>query len=386
MQLKSLLVLISLVIMSSLQASVTELKLQGYSLIPAPQKVDLSGEDIVIGGAWGVTAGAEEATFAKQWLIDWAAKLHGQSFAGTGQSAVVLSISPGTVTDSLNPAQSRQAYRLSISDRGIEVIGNAEAGLFYGVQSLLQLMRRDSQGSLRVPSGTIVDWPDLALRIVHWDTKHHQNRVETLKRYLDWAAIFKINAISFEMEDKYEYPSHPLVGAPGAYTKVEMQDLTRYALQRNVQLIPNVQAPAHMTYVLKHEKYAHLRSDGSNYQACMCDEEAMQLILDLYQDMIDATPGVEYFHVSTDEVYYAGICEKCPDEYNVVNRSQLWVDYVNRVYHWMQERNRKVMCWVEYPLLVEDMGKLPAGLIDAITVPTRFPTPPRTITMKQETM
>jgi hypothetical protein len=126
-----------------------------------------------------------------------------------------------------------------------------------------------------------------------------------------------------------------------------------------------------MTYVLKHEKYAHLRSDGSNYLACMCDEEAMQLIFDLYQDMIDATPGVEYFHVSTDEVYYAGICEKCSDEYNVENRSQLWVDYVNRVYAWMQERNRQVMCWVEYPLLVEHMAQLPKGLIDAITVPGR---------------
>jgi len=232
-------------------------------------------------------------------------------------------------------------------------------------------MRRDEQGRVLVPTGTIVDWPDLPLRIIHWDTKHHQSRIETLKRYLDWAAIFKVNAISFEMEDRYEYPSHPIIGAPGAYTKAEMQDLTRYALQRHIQLIPNVQAPAHMTYVLKHEEFAHLRADESNYQACMCDEEAIQLILDMYQDMIDATPGVDYFHVSTDEVYYAGICERCTDDYNIQNRSQIWVDYVNRVYRWMQERNRKVMCWVEYPLLVEDIAQLPSGLIDAITVPTR---------------
>jgi hypothetical protein len=87
--------------------------------------------------------------------------------------------------------------------------------------------------------------------------------------------------------------------------------------------------------------------------------------------MIDATPGVEYFHVSTDEVYYAGICSKCPDEYTVENRSRIWVDYVNRVNRWMQARNRKVLCWVEYPLLVDDISLLPSGLIDAITVPGR---------------
>lgn len=372
---KSCFILISLLFVSlttqGAEAAVNELRLGGYTLIPAPQKVSLSGADIQLDRTWSVSAETEEARFARQWLVDWAKRLHNHRFGEASGRVILLKVAPGTVQGPENSSQSDQAYRLTISGNGIELAGNSDAGLFYGVQSLLQLMRSDPRGVLQVPAGTITDWPDLPLRIIHWDTKHHQSRIETLKRYLDWAAIFKINAVSFEMEDKYEYPSHPIVGAPGAYTKEEMQDLTRYALQRNIQLIPNVQAPAHMTFVLKHEEFAHLRSDGSNYQACMCDEEAMQLIFDLYQDMIDATPGVEYFHVSTDEVYYAGICAKCTNEYNIENRSQLWVDYVNRVYRWMQERNRKVMCWVEYPLLVEHMSQLPSGLIDAITVPGR---------------
>ena len=74
-------------------------------------------------------------------------------------------------------------------------------------------------------------------------------------------AFFKANAISFEMEDKYEYPRHPVIGAPRAYTRAEMAELTRYALERYIQIIPNVQAPAHMTFVLKHPEFAHLRSE-----------------------------------------------------------------------------------------------------------------------------
>ena len=87
-----------------------------------------------------------------------------------------------------------------------------------------------------------------------------------------------MNAIGFEIEDKYEFPRHPVIGAPGAFSKSEMQDLTRYALARHVQLVPQIQAPAHMAYVLKHEEFRHLRADGSNYQASMCDEEAISLI------------------------------------------------------------------------------------------------------------
>jgi hypothetical protein len=137
----------------------------------------------------------------------------------------------------------------------------------------------------------------------------------------------------------------------------EMQDLTGYARERFIQLVPDVQAPAHLSYVLKHKEFSHLKADGSNYQICMCDEEAMQLIQDMYQDMIDAIPGVDYFLVSTDEVYFAGLCEKCGKEYNEKNRSQAWVDYVNLMNKWMSDRGRRMISWIEYPLLPEDILK-----------------------------
>jgi len=190
--------------------------------------------------------------------------------------------------------------------------------------------------------------------------------MKTLKRFLDQAAYFKVNAIAFEIEDKYEYPSHPVIGAPAAFNQDEMEEMSAYALERYIQIIPMVQAPAHMAYVLKHEEFAHLRADGMNYQACMCDEEAIKLIFDMYQDMIDATPGMDYFFVSTDELYYAGICDRCPEPYNDINRSQHWIDFVNRAFTWLTNRNRQMMAWVEYPLLIEDIAKLPPGLIGPV--------------------
>ena len=149
-----------------------------------------------------------------------------------------------------------QAYRLTITSTGIRITGNSDQGLFYVVQTLLQLLKPTCGGKLLLPAGEIEDWPATSLRFLHWDTKHHQDRMETLKRYLDWSARFKVNMIGFELEDKFEYPAHPIIGAPGAFTVAEMQEIVRYGLERFIQVVPQVQAPAHMAYVLKNERSA----------------------------------------------------------------------------------------------------------------------------------
>jgi len=349
------------------QGTVTDLRSMGYTIFPAPQEVNLEAESIIVDGSWQIMADESTPPKIKNDLINKAQELHGINFSGTGTGQIVLRITQDAVADIADPGCSQQAYRITIRQDKILIEGNKNVGLFYGIQSFLQVLKPISEGRFKLPVGTISDWPDLELRVIHWDTKHHRDKMETLKRYIDWSAYFKINAIAFEIEDKYEYPSHPVIAHPNAFTKEEMHELTRYALDRYIQLIPNVQAPAHMAFVLKHKEFEHLRAEQeSNYQACMCDEEAMDLIFDMYQDMIDATPGVDYFLVSTDEIYYAGICGKCEDEYNIENRSQIWVDYLNRVNQWMNQRGRRVMAWVEYPLLPVDIPQLPDNVIDGI--------------------
>jgi hexosaminidase len=343
----------------------TELRLRGYSLVPAPQKLELRQGDVIVDQDWAVVAEGDGP--AAGWLKEWAQDLHGLTLSGTGGGQIILAVNKAAVAGVDDPGRSAQAYKLEVSESRISITGNTEQGLFYGVQSFLHLLRRKSGGRLCVPAGSIIDWPTLELRFIHWDTKHHQKRPADMRRIIDWLAFFKVNAIGMEMEDKYEFPSHPLAGAPGAYTKAEMQELTRYALERHIQLVPVIQAPAHMTWLLKHKQYEHLKADDSNYLMCMCDEEGMQIIRDLYQDMIDATPGVKYFHASTDEVYYAGICDKCKREYSAENRSLYWTEYVNWMHKFLAERDRTMLCWVEFPLLPEHIKMLPSGLIDAIS-------------------
>ncbi len=282
-----------------------------------------------------------------------------------GSKVIRLSIAPGTVHSGNDPELDAQAYRLRIDDNRIEVTGNAAAGLFYGVQSLIQLPRRDSSGRLLLPKVTIEDWPKLQLRFLHWDTKHHQSRMETLKRYLDWSARFKVNMIGFELEDKFQYPSNPEIGAPGAYTPAELQELVNYGLERHIQIVPEIQAPAHLAYVLKHPKFAHLRADGNNYQSALCDPRTYDLIFSMYDDVIKATKGVKYLFASTDEVYYAGIEGTCRP-YNEENRSLAWVEFVKRARNHVAKQGRRMLIWDEYPLLAKHVDQIPPDVIAGV--------------------
>jgi hexosaminidase len=364
----------------------TELWSRGYSVIPEPQNVRLSPGDVQIDPHWKIDAsGLAPQHIALKTLRRDLREFHAIELRGENAAAPVvrLAVAPGSVRTGTAPEIDKQAYRLAIGEARIEITGNSDQGLFYGVQTLTQLLRRDGNGRLLAPAGVIEDWPKLELRMLHWDTKHHQDRMETLKRYLDWSARFKANMIGFELEDKFQYPSHPSIGAPGAFTTAQLQEIVDYGRERFVQVVPQIQAPAHMAYVLKHPEFADLRADGNNYQSTMCDPRTYDLIFSMYDDIIKATKGVDYFFVSTDEVYYAGIESKCDKPYNLVNRSLKWVEFVQRAHDFFKTRNRRLLLWVEYPVLPEHIKLLPPDVIDNIIGNTGYIEPENQLGVRQ---
>ncbi len=348
----------------------TDLFLRGYSVIPTPQKVELQEGDIEISESWGYDAGdLTPNSIAIRTLIEGLKDFHSLNLKPANRqtrNVIRLAVVQGTVKTGNDAELGQQGYRLQIAPDLIQLTGNADQGLFYGVQTLLQLLRPDPRGRLMLPASNIEDWPRLQLRFLHWDTKHHQDRMETLKRYLDWAARFKVNMIGFELEDKFEYPSNPIIGAPGAFTIAELQEIVKYGLERFIQVVPQIQSPAHMAYVLKHPQFAHLRADGNNYQVDLCNEESYKLIFQMYDDVIKATRGVDYFFVSTDEIYYAGIGARCEQPYTPERHSLKWAEFARRARDFLATRQRKMLAWVEYPLLPEHVRMLPSDIIDGV--------------------
>jgi hypothetical protein len=336
-------------------------------VLPSPRHAEaIEGTWVRLGPAWQVSLeqGVVEGDIAVRTLRGALAQLPNSAAAGR----IVLRVAGHSVETGVSDGRDLDAYLLQVAPTAITLSANGASGLFYGVQTLLQLMAGRADGKPgELPAGRIEDWPEYELRCLHWDTKHHQDRPETLRRFLDQAAAFKINTIVYEIEDKFAFPSHPVVGAPGAWTPAELQSLVNYALERHMQVIPDLQAPAHVGFILKHEEFAHLRCDGSRYQICMDDPAARKLLFELYDDLCAATQGCKYFLVSTDEVYYAGICERFRKPYNPENRSLTWVDYVKAAHaHLTRKQGRRTIVWVEYPILPEHVSLLPKDLLDGV--------------------
>jgi hexosaminidase len=364
---------VSLLAAAASADTATPLWARGHAVIPTPRTVRLSPGDVQIDQGWKVDAGRlPERHIAVKALIADAGAFHGLALArgASASHSIRLAISPAAVHTGAEPGIDRQAYRLRVTADSVEITGNTDQGLFYGVQTFLQMIRRDSKGALIVPQGEIEDWPKIQLRFLHWDTKHHQDRMETLKRYIDWSARFKVNMIGFELEDKFEYPSHPVIGAPGAFTTAELQEIVNYGLERFIQVVPEIQSPAHMSYALKHPEFAELRADGNNYQSALCNPKTYDLIFSMYDDVIRATKGVDYFFVSTDEIYYAGI--DCKEPLTDDSRSLHWVEFARRAHEYLTKKNRKMLLWIEYPFLAKHAKMLPPGVIDGVVGDTAY--------------
>ncbi|HBH85775.1 MAG TPA: hypothetical protein DDY34_18490 [Bacteroidales bacterium] len=238
-----------------------------------------------------------------------------------------------------------QGYQIITGEREVLISAKGEAGLFYGTQTFLQLIQPDNSG-FKVPGLTITDWPDILRRAIHYDTKHHQDKASYVKSFIKDLSRYKVNMLVWEWEDKFAYPGHPEIGAPGAFTLQEMQEFTRYANQYHIQIVPLVQGLGHVSFILKWPQYKNLREiEASNWEFCPLKDGSYDLLFDLWKDAVDATPGSGYIHIGSDEAYELAACEKCKTKSDDIGKSGLYQLFINKAAEYLSKKGRKVMAW-----------------------------------------
>jgi hexosaminidase len=264
--------------------------------------------------------------------------------AGTGTLTLILD-------KTISSVPSDEGYIMTISHDRVEIISKSETGLFYGCQSLEQLLEDARDYKKPVPSCKITDYPVLSYRAVHFDVKHHLDHMNYYYESIDRLARYKINAVVFEFEDKLRYQRQPLVGAPQSISIDEMAALTRYARERHIEITPLVQGLGHATFILKHQEYANLRELPWNRWAfCPLNEGTYQVLFDLYRDAIAATPGSKYLHIGGDEIGNIGLCPRCKpmaDKEGMLSLSLYWL---KRVCEFAKENGRIPVFWDDMPL------------------------------------
>ena len=353
--------------------TISKLGARGYAVVPEPQQVDLADGDVRFGPEWTVTG--DDATLLSG-EIESRFSLHARTQERSRGFVVNLHLTPGSIvpgkaTDPDKNAIAAQAYRLEIGESAATITANASDGLFYGIQTFLQLLR-SRNGALWLPKGRITDWPDLHLRHIYWDDAHHLERLPELKRAVRQAAFYKINGFVLKLEGHFQFKSAPALVEPYALSPAEYQELTDYGLRYHVQVIPYLDAPGHIAFILKHPEYAKYRSfPDSNYELCVSNPEAVTLLSGMFQDLLDANRGGKFVYLSTDEPYYVGMADN-PQCRERGGTGRLLVDFIAKLAGPMHQQGRTVMFWGEYPLKPTDIQALPSYLVNAEVIGPDF--------------
>jgi hypothetical protein len=205
-------------------------------------------------------------------------------------------------------------------------------------------MEDAAEQQVNLPSCSIKDYPLLAYRAIHWDVKHHREKLEYYYDLLDKLRKYKINGIIAELEDKIKYKRQPKVGSSDALTMEEWRKLSDYAIERNISISPLVQGLGHASFILKHDEYKSLRDDPkSDWAFDPLNPKTYEVQYDLYRDALEALPHGKYLHVGGDEVQTTGR----NSGKSALDLQLLWL---NKVSDFAEKAGRTPIFWDDMPL------------------------------------
>jgi hexosaminidase len=228
------------------------------------------------------------------------------------------------------------AYTLEVKKNGVYIGGDNEAGAFYGVQSLLQLLPVEKSSSLSIPYVSIKDYPRFEYRGLMLDVGRHFFDVDFVKRYIDYIALHKMNYFHWHLTEDQgwrieikKYPKLTSVGAyrdgtiighhPGTgndstryggfYTQEQVKEVVAYATKRYVTVVPEIEMPGHSSAALT--AYPYLGCTGGPYQVkqnwgvhkdvyCAGNDSVFAFLQDVLDEVIPLFPA-KFVHIGGDE-------------------------------------------------------------------------------------
>lgn len=276
-----------------------------------------------------------------------------------------------------------EGYRLTVDDRGVTVCGHDAAGVFYGIQTLLQLFPDGIQASHRqkgtvweAPAVVIDDAPSKPWRGMMLDVARYFYDKEYVLKFIDMMAMYKLNKLQLHLTDdsgwRIEIKKYPRLTGFGAwagkdekrtggfYTQEELREIVQYATLRGVEIIPEIELPAHMLSAIA--SYPWLCCTGKQHEVptqhfispdilCVGNPQALQFMRDVLEETIGIFPS-RYINIGGDEAVYTRweACPKCREvmtREGLENASRLQGWLTNLVAGWMKEKGRTIVGWEE---------------------------------------
>lgn len=237
----------------------------------------------------------------------------------------------------IDKSLSTEEYFLSVTPDSIVISSATDAGIFYGIQTLLQLLPAESKMQFDIPCVNIHDYPRFSWRAMHLDCSRHFFSVEFVKKYIDMMAYYKMNTFHWHLTDDQgwrieikQYPKLTSIGShrketmvaknftpyigdktpyDGYYTQEQVKEIVKYATMRHVTIVPEIEMPGHSQAAIA--AYPELACYGMSYDVLtkwggsdvvLCPTpEVIQFYENILDEVIGLFPG-QYIHVGGDEV------------------------------------------------------------------------------------
>ncbi len=291
-----------------------------------------------------------------------------------------------------------EGYKLEVNNNSVVIQAPKEAGLFYGVQSLLQLLppeiysnnKSNKNVTWSIPSITIVDKPRFKWRGIHLDVSRHFFSKESVKRYIDMLAMHKLNIFHWHLVDdqgwrieikkypklteigskRYDLPwngwqSEDTTGKPiysGYYTQEDIKEIVAYAQKRSITILPEIEMPGHTLASLA--AYPELSCTGgpstvpsggvdiwTNHTYCPGNEKTFEFLEDVLTEIMELFPS-KYIHIGGDETTRMRWkeCPKCQrriKEENLKSEDELYGYFINRIEKFLESKGKTLIGWDE---------------------------------------
>ena len=357
-------------------------------LVPAPIHIEFADGELMLGDALGLDYNPKDKNL-KNIIRLTKSELSriGYSITDPGSDEAHTRLS---INIDHNITQTPESYNLKIAPQGIDISGSDYAGVFYGLQTLVQILETTKiNNSPAVTSVLIEDRPRFRWRGMLLDVARHMFPADFIKRYIDIIAAHKMNVFHWHLTEDQgwrmpikKYPKlkdiaawrketlvghyrdkpHQFDGKPygGFYTEEEITDIIDYASDRSVTIVPEIEMPGHATAALS--AYPQLSCTGGPHEAetvwgvhkevfCAGNEETFDFLENVLEEVSQLFPG-PYIHIGGDECPKTrwAECEKCQkritDE-GLKDEHELQSYFIKRIEKILEKFGKRLVGWDE---------------------------------------
>jgi hexosaminidase len=323
-------------------------------LLPRPQKVryadsgafPLRGASITVANS---PAAPEDSFAAAQLASGLRRASTSDAPARSSPTAAIVLRRTGAV-DALpardEPAgpQSRESYQLRITPSRVELSSPSSAGLFYGVQTLLQMVE-GSGPSATLPAAEVDDWPSMAYRGLMVDMSHGPLPTEAeIQRQIDALARWKGNQYYFYSELSIEAKGQPIINPGARYSQDQVARIIRYARQRHVDVVPCLEFYGHLHDLFRLERFAGMSAlpHGGEINP---RNPAVQAFLDDYLNQMLALFPSPWFHIGLDEPWELERAGSAAA--GGADPATLYIDHLKRMSETVSRAGKRALFWAD---------------------------------------